>query len=172
MNKKTKMAIICISIAVIIDQLTKWLASTFLGDTPTVIIENFFQLELIFNKGAAFSILIDARWFFVTLTLVVLVIGWRYYMEYIEKSMYFYIGGILFFAGTIGNFIDRLFFGEVTDFLAFIFGNYHFAIFNFADMYLSISIVILLLGTFIYEKKQGALEKANIIDEGEKNEYK
>lgn len=129
MNKKTKMAIICISIAVIIDQLTKWLASTFLGDTPTVIIENFFQLELIFNKGAAFSILIDARWFFVTLTLVVLVIGWRYYMEYIEKSMYFYIGGILFFAGTIGNFIDRLFFWRSNRFFSIHFWKLSFRYF-------------------------------------------
>ncbi|MGL5042815.1 MAG: signal peptidase II [Culicoidibacterales bacterium] len=155
MTKKKNIAIVLIICAILFDQLTKWLAVTLLSSETITVIEGFFELRLLYNTGAAFSILADARWFFVGITIIILIMGWNYYLRYMEESLYFYIGGVLFFAGTMGNFIDRLLFGKVTDFLSFIFGSYHFAIFNIADTYLTISIVILGVGLFIYERKLG-----------------
>lgn len=146
-------AIFWIMIAVMFDQITKYVANTYLSMDTVSIIPNFFQLQLVFNTGAAFSILPNARWFFIPITVIILVYGWKSYEQYMVRSGWFFIGGILFFAGTLGNFLDRLFFGQVTDFLAFIFGTYHFAIFNFADTFLCIGIFILIIGLYLYEKK-------------------
>lgn len=152
-RKELYIAALLLFILVGVDQGTKQLAIATLTDGNIEVIPNFFYLKLYYNTGAAFSILENARFLFVGITALVLVYGWKYYKEYAPLSKWFYYGGILFFAGTIGNFIDRLFFGKVTDFLSFIFGSYNFAIFNIADALLTISVPVLIIGLYIYEKQ-------------------
>lgn len=159
MSKKLKQAIFLILCFIAFDIGTKYLAATYLVSGSVTVIPKFFYLTLLYNNGMAFSMLENGRWFFVAATVVILIYGWTQYAKFYIQSQWFYVGGILFFAGTIGNFIERLLFGEVTDFLSFVFGNYHFAIFNFADVFLSMSVPVLLIGYYLFEKE---LEKREV----------
>lgn len=136
-----------------VDQLSKLAMVALLASKPLVIVPHFFQLYLTYNTGAAFSILPNGRLFFLMLTPIVLYFAYRYYLRYYLYNQWLYFGGIFFFAGALGNFIDRLFFGKVVDFFSFTFGGYDFAIFNVADVFLNISFVLLLIGFFLYEKE-------------------
>jgi len=139
---------------VFIDQLTKKLAVDYLSTQSFPLIPNFLSFTLVYNKGMAFGLLANARFLFLAVSVVALIIGWKYYKLYFTKSVWFYWAGILFFAGTLGNFLDRLFYGQVTDFIAVHFGSYPFPIFNMADSFLCISVMIILAAVLL-EEKQG-----------------
>ena len=151
-----------IILGVLFDQITKLLAVSYLTNDVIEIIPHFFRFELTYNTGMAFGLLQNARIIFIVLTVVVLVWGWKYYQTYFTVSKWFYWGGILFFAGTLGNFLDRLFYGRVTDFIAVNFGSYQFPIFNVADSFLTISIALILIAVYVHEK---ALEKEHMVNE-------
>lgn len=140
---------------VVIDQLTKWLVvnNMYLGE-QIPILENLLYITSHRNRGAAFGILQDQMWLFFIITVVV-VIGIVYYLQTQVK----YIGtGIAFglvLGGAIGNFIDRLFRGEVVDFIDVKIVGYDFPIFNVADSCLVIGVVLLMLFTLKEEKAKG-----------------
>ena len=62
-------------------------------------------------------------------------------------------------AGAIGNSIDRLFLGEVIDFLDFMIGDFSWYIFNLADSYVTVGMVLILIDSIVLEKKR---EKAQL----------
>jgi len=140
---------------VVIDQLTKWLVvnNMYLGE-QIPILENLLYITSHRNRGAAFGILQDQMWLFFIITVVV-VIGIVYYLQTQVK----YIGtGIAFglvLGGAIGNFIDRLFRGEVVDFIDVKIVGYDFPIFNVADSCLVIGVILLMLFTLKEEKAKG-----------------
>jgi lipoprotein signal peptidase len=152
-KKQLFLAIVFIAILTIIDQVTKQLAIATLSTGKIIVIPNFFELDLVFNTGMAFGMLEQARLFFIVATVLILIYAWKYYKDLYPHSKGLYFGGIMFFAGTLGNFIDRLLFGKVTDFFAFIFGSYHFAVFNVADILLTCSVPLLIWAYYVYEKK-------------------
>lgn len=135
------------------DQISKMIMVDLLTLNSIVIVPNFFKLYLVYNTGAAFSILPNGRLFFLIVTPIILYFSYRYYLQYYLYNSWLYFGGIFFFAGTLGNFIDRLFVGKVVDFLSFTFGSYDFPIFNIADVFLNVSLVLLVIGFFLYERK-------------------
>jgi Lipoprotein signal peptidase len=57
-------------------------------------------------------------------------------------------------AGAIGNLIDRIFLGAVNDFLDFMIGNFHWYVFNLADSYVTVGMVLVLIDSIILEKKR------------------
>ncbi|MDF2671555.1 MAG: signal peptidase [Paenibacillus sp.] len=144
-------------IVLILDQITKWLiVKNFeLGETRSVIGE-FFQITSHRNKGAAFSILQDQRWFFVIITTFVLT-GIIWYLNKIRKEpgkklLSFALGLLL--GGAFGNFVDRLLFGEVVDFLQFHFEigtviDYIFPIFNIADSAIVVGVSLIFLDSLL-----------------------
>lgn len=142
----------------IIDQLTKYfvLQSIELGEMVPVI-DKFFYLTLHMNSGAAFSILKDGRPFFLIITPIVAILAVIVLFKSQSKFLRFALALII--GGTIGNFIDRLVVGEVTDFLLFYIGSYPFPVFNVADITLTCgTILVAIYVIFIYkepEKKEG-----------------
>ncbi|MEK9657520.1 MAG: signal peptidase II [bacterium] len=127
-----------------LDQITKIWAFTYL---PFVVdfyvIPGFFSLKLVFNYGMAWGVLQHYRVFLLSVhALVLLGLIWfwkRFYESYWTR---FALPWLL--AGVLGNGLDRFFRGYVIDFLSF--GR--FPVFNFADMYLTIAAVFLLIGFF------------------------
>lgn len=118
------------------------------------IINDFFFFTSHRNKGAAWGILQDQMTFFYIITVIV-VIGIIYYMEkYAKDHKALAIPLSLILGGAIGNFIDRLFRKEVVDFLDVMIFTYDFPIFNIADSALSIGVVLLLIVTFLDERKK------------------
>ena len=149
-------ALILLAVAVLtgLDQLFKYLAVVHLkGEPPVPIIDGVFELHYSENPGAAFGILQDHRWVFITVTIVVMIVMLGVLMSG-KFSQYplMNISGALIVAGGVGNLIDRIANGYVVDFLYFKLIN--FPIFNFADCCVVIGAVLLLVFFFFfYEEK-------------------
>jgi signal peptidase II len=111
------------------------------------IINGFFRFYYVRNEGAAFSFLSNKDWaqtFFIILTPIVTCGFIAYYVLFARKRVFVRFAMVLIISGTIGNFIDRVSYNYVVDFLSFtIFGS-DFATFNLADTYLVIGVIMVL----------------------------
>ncbi len=131
------------------DQLTKWWVLESFAPGEVRQVTPFFNLVLTFNKGAAFSFLSGAggwqRWFFVGLTLVVGVglIVWLWRLRPDEGLTA--LGLSLILGGAMGNLVDRLHSGRVTDFLDFHWQQWHWPAFNLADSAITLGVALLIL---------------------------
>lgn len=106
-------------------------------------IPNLVSLTYLQNRGAAFSMLQDQQWLFAVITLVVMVGAIWYLHKPMEDSLWLVFGLTLIIAGGLGNFIDRMSQGFVVDMFHLDFIN--FAIFNVADSYLTVGVIVLLI---------------------------
>lgn len=133
-----------IAVLIVLDQLVKAyvVQNIALGEIKSWI-PNLVSLTYLQNRGAAFSILQDQQWFFALITFVVMGVAVWYLHKHIEDSWWLVTGLVLIIAGGLGNFIDRVSQGFVVDMFHLDFIN--FAIFNVADSYLTVGVVVLLL---------------------------
>ncbi len=135
-----------------IDQWTKWFFFTNRENfSQFEIIKDFFYLSYVENRGAAFGILQNFRWFFIVLTIVAVVVLIWYFLKNDNKLLRLSLSFII--AGAIGNFIDRLLRGFVVDFLDFYPFGYNFPVFNVADICVNIGVFILIIYVlFVYKE--------------------
>jgi signal peptidase II len=137
------------TLIVVVDQLTKILAvRSFQIGERKAIIPGFFDLTLLYNKGAAFSFLAGAggwqRWFFTIFGLLAsLVIIWMLAKHGTQKL--FATALTLILGGAVGNVIDRVYQGQVTDFLLFYHDRWFFPAFNIADSAITVGAILLIL---------------------------
>ena len=101
------------------------------------------SLTYLKNSGAAFSMLENQQWFFAIITLIAMGAAFVYLYRHIKGSLWLLLGLTLIISGGIGNFIDRLRQGFVVDMFHLDFMN--FAIFNVADIYLTVGVGLLLI---------------------------
>ena len=106
-------------------------------------IPKILSLTYLRNTGAAFSILENQQWLFAVITLVVIGAAIWYLSKHIKDSVWLLSALSLIIAGGIGNFIDRMHQGFVVDMFQLDFIN--FAIFNVADSYLTIGVLVLIV---------------------------
>ena len=133
---------------VIADQLSKYFIVKNLSIGESFNIFSFLDLYLILNTGIAFSFFDDGgvygRWILVTL--VLLVCFYLTYILFTEKlRKYESVALLMILSGGIGNLIDRALWGHVIDFIHFYYLNYSFYIFNFADTFITIGVMIYIL---------------------------
>ncbi|WP_179108248.1 signal peptidase II [Staphylococcus epidermidis] len=105
--------------------------------------EGVFHITSLRNKGAAFGILQGQRWFFIIVTLIV-VLGIIYYLQTEGRNnrrISFALSLLL--GGALGNFFDRLIRGEVIDSLDFRLIDY--PIFNLADVFIVSGVALMIL---------------------------
>lgn len=137
------------------DQLTKFAILQSFTVNKVVELTSFFNLVLVYNRGAAFSFLSDAagwqRGFFITIALVASV--WIIYLlrRYRQQTL-FCLALSLVLAGALGNVIDRILFGAVVDFLDFHAYGYHWPAFNVADSAITCGAALLILDGFRPQK--------------------
>lgn len=140
------------ALVIVLDQITKALANSYLILHEFIAIAPFFNLTLAYNEGAAFSFLSDAggwqRWFFTVLAIGVsaMLVVWLKRLSPNEKFMAVALALIL--GGAIGNLIDRVIFGYVIDFIDIYYHQAHWPAFNIADSAISIGAVMLLIDAF------------------------
>ena len=143
-----------IALLIILDQLVKWavVSNIKLGEVKGFI-PSIMSLTYLQNTGAAFSILENQQWLFTIITLLVIGGAIWYLIKNIKGSFWLISGLTLIIAGGLGNFIDRLRQGFVVDMFQVDFIN--FAVFNVADTYLTLGVLIMLL-VIIKEENNGS----------------
>ena len=115
---------------------------------------NFLNIYLIWNEGIAFGLLSMAdselyNFISILISLIILVIIFMIFRaEGIKKFALLMILG-----GAIGNLYDRIIFGAVPDFIDFHIGNFHWFIFNFADVFITVGVFFMILIEFADNNK-------------------
>ena len=146
LNKKDFFIIFCLFL---FDQFTKKLAVSYLSFfNPIHLIDSILSFELVFNYGAAYGIFQHQRMFLLAVACL-FIIGLIVFSSYFVKSVYSKFGVIFILAGAFGNMIDRLVNGYVIDFIDIKI----FPVFNFADIFINISVILFLYEAFIYDRQ-------------------
>ncbi len=142
---------------VVADQIVKWIVLRHFAPGEQRAVTDFFNLVLVFNKGAAFSLFAQAPgWPAAVLSafaMIAAVVVSVFIVRSPERQILCF-GLALILGGAIGNVIDRLRFGQVVDFLDFHALGWHWPAFNVADSAISVGAVILILEGFIRREKQ------------------
>jgi len=142
------------------DQATKSMVLARFNTGEGVVVTPYFNLVLVYNKGAAFSFLSDAPgWqtpLLVGFAIIAIAIVAHLLWRSPERRM-LAAGLALILGGALGNVIDRLRFGQVVDFLDFHAGGWHWPAFNVADSAITVGAVLLILdGLRKHERRAGA----------------
>ncbi len=153
--KKYALKLTCAAIVlvtVLLDTLTKNIAVNSLKDHGAgdfAVIENVFHFTYHENKGAAFGMLSDNRWIFMSISVIAILAIAIYLFINKENSPLLSISLSLILGGGIGNMIDRVLLGYVIDFLNFKIIN--FPIFNLADAFVTVGAALIVTYLFTSE---------------------
>lgn len=155
------------AIVIVLDQITKqffWRA----GQNYEVIGE-YFRITLVKNAGAAFGLFQGGRFFFIAASIIaigfIIYAGWR--LPKTDRFRRFLLGMIL--GGAIGNLIDRVYAGEVIDFLDIGFGVHRWPVFNVADMGVSVGATLLLIFLLRAPRENEVIADGVIADTGDRD---
>ncbi len=134
---------------IVADQTTKLIVRSVLTPyVPHPVIPGIFNWTLAYNTGAAFSFLAGAagwqRWFFSGLAVAVCIVLVRWLVQTPRRDWRTALPLALVIGGAIGNLIDRVRTGHVTDFIQVYLGSWPFPSFNVADSAISVGAVLLL----------------------------
>lgn len=162
---------LCMVLFVWLDQFTKELARTNLSTKTVVLIDEVLELKLLENYGAAFGIL-EGKQFLLIIEAVLVILLLVVWLCRIPMTAKYYKLVLLFdfiIAGGAGNMIDRIQKNTVTDFIYF--KCIDFPIFNVADIYVTVSVILLvLLCIFAYKEEDFAFMSLFRKKEAEKEE--
>lgn len=129
-------------LVVILDWVTKKAVSGSMALYESFpVIKNVFNITYVKNTGASFGMLSGARWFFVALTVFLIATIIFYIIENKITSKLFMLSASFVIGGGIGNLIDRVMTGAVVDFFDFCLIN--FAIFNVADCFVVVGVILM-----------------------------
>ena len=151
-------AIIAVALLVALDQWTKmWAVQNLKGQADIPLIKDVLVLQYLENVGAAFGLLKNKGWLFIVVGVIFLFFGGYLFVKTPKTKRFMPLFVIIVFllAGAIGNLIDRVLYAYVIDFIYFV--PINFPIFNVADMYVTISaIILMLLIAFFYKDEDFA----------------
>ena len=139
-----------IALAVLVlDQGTKQVALlAFKPAERLPVIPGFFDLTLLFNRGAAFSFLADAsgwqRWFFITVGAVAAIVIVGLLARHGSQRLFAWALSLIL-GGAVGNVIDRAVRGEVVDFILLYYERWHWPAFNIADSAITVGAALLII---------------------------
>ncbi len=155
----------CVALVVIVlDQLSKWWAvMTIPVHKPIVVIEGFFDLVNIRNRGAAFGFLNRADiewqfWLFLGATIVAAVTIFFLTRASTYRPVLFTSLGMVL-GGALGNLVDRIRYRAVVDFLDFYVGSWHWPAFNVADIAISVGAIVTCICMYFEEKSATPQER-------------
>jgi len=164
LNKKYLPLFTCAPVIIILDQLVKiYVDKTMHLYQSIEVLENFFHITYIRNKGAAFGILSGANEnlripFFLTVSVIAIAIILYTIYTYEEESQVFPVSMGLILGGAIGNMIDRVRLGEVIDFVDVHWYGHHWPAFNVADSAITVGVTLLIIN-IIFEHKNVETEE-------------
>lgn len=157
MIKKNFWGIFFISTIFVIDRITKVMvlksAETF-GEF-NILVTKFLSINLIWNEGIAFGLFsFNQKSYYNFLTIIIifvtLIILWMIIRtKDVEKFAF-----MMIFGGSLGNIFDRIYYSSVPDFIDIHFGNFHWFIFNVADIFITVGVISMIILELINNNKQ------------------
>lgn len=133
-------------LVIVIDRITKILVINNINiDNSISVINNFLNITYVKNSGAAFSILEGNTTLLILVAIIALLLIYMFLIKDKKLDKLDIISYGLLIGGIVGNLIDRVLYKYVIDFIDFFISNYHFPIFNIADVAITLGIFILIL---------------------------
>ncbi len=136
-------------VIILLDQVSKYIASTTLEYADPVYVLPVFNWTLLYNKGAAFSFLSDAggwqRWLFTGISIGVSTCFFVWLVRLPRSACLTRYSLAFIIAGAIGNLIDRMYFGYVIDFISLHWEEHYFPAFNLADSAITFGAFLMIL---------------------------
>ncbi|MDA7831595.1 signal peptidase II [Candidatus Pelagibacter sp.] len=156
--KEKKKIIFCsliIVVIVLLDRLTKLyvLSLVEMYNHVDIFVTSFLNIYLVWNKGIAFGLLnFEQKEVYNLITGIIVMISLAVLVMIIKtKDIRVYFLSFIF-AGAIGNLFDRLYYTAVPDFIDLHVNNFHWFIFNVADIFISFGVICLILVELIFDK--------------------
>ena len=154
--KKIVISIFILLTIFIFDRLSKVLVLNILEETGQVdiYVNSILNLYLVWNKGIGFGLLSSEQdsFYNVVTALIILINFAIIYLLFKEKGAKYYFL-LVILGGSLGNLFDRIHFKAVPDFIDLNYKGYHWFIFNVADIFITVGIILLILAEFISYKK-------------------
>ena len=137
------------------DRYSKNLILNLLENEKYLFINNYLNLNLVFNTGIGFGLLsLNAGIYYnmlsVLIFLIILIL--IYLMFKSKKSEKIFLSFII--GGAIGNLYDRIIYKAVPDFIDFHIKDFHWFTFNIADIFISLGIILMILNELIYNRQK------------------
>ncbi len=144
------MIYLIITLGIVLDYFTKiWAIAVLKGQADIEVIEGFFTLSYLENRGAAFGIFQGRASLLAFVTIIVMGLLFYHYLREKNPSKLFIFSHGLILTGALGNLIDRLRFGFVVDFISWHWKDaYYFPTFNMADIFVTIGTGLLIIYIF------------------------
>lgn len=140
----------------LIDQLSKLLVTSFIGLNSSIsIIDGFFSLRYIRNTGAAWGIMSNNTLILALISVFFLFFFIKYIEESKDMNKLDRISFGLILGGIVGNLFDRLLRGYVVDFFSFLIFKYKFPVFNVADTFIVLGVILMAINIFVGDGKVG-----------------
>ena len=141
----------------LLDQAVKAVAiSRLKGNLPVTVIDGFFNLAYVENRGCAWGMFQGHVWPLAVFAVVAMAfVIWKR-RSIFPKEALGVVSEITLYAGILGNLVDRIWLGYVVDLFDFHWGVHHFPCFNVADVYINIAAGLLILMSFIGHKSESA----------------
>jgi len=154
-NKKRVVVFSLIILSIcLFDQITKKLIIEYFDKNNSIILlTSFLNFDLIWNDGIAFGLLgfdNPSSYNLVTFIIGLVITIVFYFIIISENYMSFFYSMVA--GGALGNFIDRIRFSAVPDFIDFHIGDYHWFVFNIADIFISLGVFCLIIAEIFYKK--------------------
>ena len=144
------------AIMVLADQISKTVVRNTMSLYESIpVIPEFFHLTYVTNDGMAFGINFPfGIYVFSAISIIFTGFLFWYLWSIKDDEIVVRTGVALILAGAIGNLIDRIFLGEVVDFLDFMIGNFHWYVFNLADSCVTVGLGFVLYDSLILNRKK------------------
>ena len=148
--------ILIIFLIFILDRISKAYVINLFNETQfdEIYLLNFLNIYFIWNEGIAFGLLnFDNDLIYNSITLLIILISLTIlYLAFKNRNYSGYFFAMIL-GGSLGNLFDRIKFSAVPDFIDIHIGNYHWFIFNVADIFISLGIICLIFVELFYNKK-------------------
>lgn len=122
--------------------------------SPNLFMSKYLNISLVWNKGIAFGLLsFDHKYFYNFLTMLIIIIATIIFIMIWKHEGFKRYSLLMIFGGALGNLYDRIFFKAVPDFIDFHVGDFHWFIFNIADIFITLGVICLIYDELFLIKK-------------------
>jgi len=155
-NKKFYLNLSIVLIIFFFDRITKKIIISLTQENfgQPIFSSEYLNISLVWNQGIAFGLFsFSESYTYNILTILITLVVFIIFYMIIKNDGFKKFSLIMIVGGALGNLYDRIFFSAVPDFFDFHVGNFHWFIFNIADIFITIGVIFMILFEFIDNNK-------------------